>query len=267
MFSLEPQRTDYDVNFHAFGFPVRVHPLFWLVGLMLGASGLWNDQGKVIPNAAVHLLSWISVMFVSILIHELGHALIMRRYGQSSRIVLYMLGGLAIPENSFTSFAGPTARRTHNDNILISVAGPAAGFLLAALTALLIVGLGGRFHLQLANFPFFYQFILPLDVNYSLQVVIGDLLFMNIFWGLLNLLPIFPLDGGQVARELFEKADPWHGIVRSLWLSIFVAGGVAIGSWVYFDSRLMPLMFISLAATNYMMLQQLTGGGPGGSRW
>ena len=52
-----------------------------------------------------------------------------------------------------------------------------------------------------------------------------------------------------------------------LWLSIFTAVGVAIACWVYLHSRLMPLMFISLAASNYMTLQQITGGGPGGGRW
>ena len=59
----------------------------------------------------MHLLSWISVMFVSILVHELGHSLVMRYFGQSSHIVLYMLGGLAIPDSSFTSFSRP-ARQT-----------------------------------------------------------------------------------------------------------------------------------------------------------
>ena len=46
MFSMEPQRTDYDVNFHCLGFPVRVHPLFWLVGLILGANGVWMLRAK-----------------------------------------------------------------------------------------------------------------------------------------------------------------------------------------------------------------------------
>ena len=63
MLSLEPQRTDYDVNFHCLGFPVRVHPFFWLAGVILGASGVWDAEGNVAPDAAVQLLSWVTVVF------------------------------------------------------------------------------------------------------------------------------------------------------------------------------------------------------------
>ena len=150
---------------------------------------------------------------------------------------------------------------------MISLAGPAAGFLLAGLTVLFVYLLGGRMLINFGNFPFFYWPSLPPETSHPLQLIIFYLLFMNIFWGMVNLLPVYPLDGGQVARQFFEHADPWNGIVRSLWLSIFVSGAIAIGSWVYLDSRFMPLMFISLAATNYMTLQQMTGGGPGGRPW
>ena len=49
-------------------------------------------------------------------------------------------------------------------------------------------------------------------------------MFFNIFWGVLNLFPIWPLDGGRVARELFIKYDPWRGVARSLVLSMVAAG-------------------------------------------
>jgi Zn-dependent protease len=265
MFSMEPQRTDYDLNFRILGFPVRVHPLFWLVGLMIGASAAWPG-GRARPDAGMILVSWVVVVFVSILVHELGHSLMMRRFGQSSHIVLYMLGGLAIPDGSFTSFSKPV-QRTHTSQILISLAGPGAGFLLAAITVGFIFALGGEFWIETRGFPFFgYAF--PDGTSFALRTVIGDLLWVNIFWGFVNLLPVFPLDGGQVARALFERADAWNGLVRALWLSIYTAGAVAIASFVYLDSRLMPLMFLSLAASNYMTLQQITGGGgPGGGRW
>lgn len=205
-------------------------------------------------------------MFISILWHELGHALIMRYFQQHSHIVLYMLGGMTIPETSYGLFSGPS-RMTRLKHVLISLSGPGAGFLLAAITVLLIYLIGGEFHIRPENFPWFFQAITPAGTSMSLQFVLGDLLLMNIFWGLLNLLPIFPLDGGQVSRQLFEQTDPGNGFVRSLWLSILTAAGIAIASWVYLGSRLMPLMFISLAASNYMTLQQITGGRPGGGRW
>lgn len=262
---MEPQPTDYDLNFQCFGFPVRVHPLFWLVALFLGADGVWTAQGDVLPYASTRLLSWTSIMFLSILAHELGHALAMRYFRQSSRIVLYVLGGLTIPDSSYGSFSRPL-RLTRLNEILISLAGPGTGFLMASLTVLFIYTIGGEFRITLRNFPF-YQPQLPPETSLSLRIVLSHLLFMNIFWGLLNLLPIFPLDGGQVSRQLFLQADPWHGLIRSLWFSIATAVGIAIASWVYLESHFMPLIFISLAASNYMTLQQMTGGRPGGGRW
>ncbi len=266
MFSLEPQRTDYDVNFSCCGFSVRVHPMFWLAALILGASGVYDVEGHAVPDAGVRLLTWIVVMFVSILVHELGHAVVMRYFGQASHIVLYMLGGLAIPDSSVYSYGRP-ARQTPANHIVISLAGPGAGFLLAALTVGLIFAIGGEFRFDLVDFPFFFHFQVPPGTSQPLRYLISDLLFMNILWGLVNLLPVYPLDGGQVSRQLFEQADAWHGFVRSLWLSIVTSVIIAIGSWAYLHLRLMPLMFISLAATNYMMLQQITGGGFGGRRW
>jgi Zn-dependent protease len=267
MLSMEPQPNDYDVHFHCCGFPVRVHPFFWLAGLLLGSSRVWDAQGNVSENAALGLLSWMSIMFFSILVHELGHALVMRYYGQSPHIVLYMLGGLAISHGPSSQLWGRAERLTSNRHILISLAGPGAGFLLALLTLLCVVALGGEVHFAPQAFPFFWYEVLPDGTSLALQEVIGDLLFLNIFWGMVNLLPVFPLDGGQVARELFQQADPWHGFARALWLSIFTAAGVGIASWVYLHSRFMPLMFLSLAASNYFTLQQITRGGPGGGRW
>lgn len=266
MFLTEPQRTDYDLNFHCFGFPVRVHPLFWLAGLILGAGGAWDDQGNIMPDAGTNLLSWVGVLFVSILVHELGHALMMRRFGHSAHIVLYLLGGLAVPDSATSFSYSQPARRTPTSNILISLAGPGAGFLLAGLTVALIYALGGEFRILPNHFPFF-TFIESEQMSGPLETVIWHLLYINIFWGLVNLLPVFPLDGGQVARALYERADPWNGFARSLWLSIITGVVVAIASWVYIDSRFMPLMFGSLAISNYLTLQQISGGGFGGRPW
>ena len=88
----EPPQTQFDLNFHVLGFPVRVHLFFWLAALILGGQGFRDDGG-------MQLLIWIGALFSSILIHELGHSLMMRRFGISSHIVLHMMGGLAIPDS------------------------------------------------------------------------------------------------------------------------------------------------------------------------
>lgn len=269
MILAEPQRTAYDLNFQLLGFPVRIHPLFWIVGLVLGLGGGGEPNGFA-------LLTWMMVLTVSILIHELGHAIMFRRFGQSAHIVLYAMGGLAIPgddsshspwTNYSSSYSSSTfSRRSHSpmERILISFAGPAAGFLFAAFVIVGVFASGGRVMPKLG------RFYLPtwevtlggvMEDNHNLWLLVMYLLYVNVWWGLVNLLPIFPLDGGQIAQQLFVVNDPWGGMVRCLWLSVFVAGGVAVIGLLAFQSTFMAIMFASLAASNYFTLQQLTGGG------
>ena len=65
MLFAEPPPSQGDLRFRFFGFPARIHPFFWLVTVLLGARG---------DVSAVDLLVWVVVVFVSILVHELGHA-------------------------------------------------------------------------------------------------------------------------------------------------------------------------------------------------
>jgi len=131
MLLLEPPPTRFDLRFTVARVPVRVHPLFWLVAALLGFSA----------GDPVFVLIWVGVVFVSILVHEFGHAIAMRHYGESPRVVLHALGGLTIAEP--TPWGGRWANVSPGgrQQILISAAGPGAGFLLAGLV--LIVGMAG----------------------------------------------------------------------------------------------------------------------------
>src|SRR6266436_412360 len=102
MLTAEPPQTPWDLNFEILKFPVRIHPYFWLVGLLLGL-GATGEEDK-----GIQLLIWFVALFTSILIHELGHALMIRRFGRDAHIVLHAIGGLAIegrPQGS--SFGSP----------------------------------------------------------------------------------------------------------------------------------------------------------------
>src|SRR5688500_11126949 len=83
----QPPPTRYDLRFSIAWIPFSILPLFWLIALLLGSTG----DILLVPI-------WFLVIFVSILVHELGHALAFRRYGQRSQIVLHFAGGLTIPE-------------------------------------------------------------------------------------------------------------------------------------------------------------------------
>ena len=242
----EPERTPYDLNFRLFGFPIRIHPLFWLGAALLGANTL---------NDGLHyMVIWIGIVFVSILVHELGHAIAYRRFGSPAHIVLLVFGGLAVP---YTAVYGRWRR------IVVSLAGPCAGFVLcAAVYALKEFVLAGQ--------------ALPDPVWF----LVGNLIFVNLVWGIFNLFPVFPLDGGQVSRELCEGR--WRG--RGLRICLQISVGVAIAVVVYsglcaIDAKsggklfggvipwwlrgtwLTAILFGMLAVQNYQYLQQIGGGG------
>jgi Zn-dependent protease len=251
----EPAPSQADVHFRLFGIPVRVHPYFWLVSLVLGAGGI---GGKSDP---VDTLVWVVVIFVSILVHELGHAFMQRVYGGNPWITLYSLGGLASCND---------CDRSPRRQIIISLAGPVAGFLLAAaiLLTMRLTGhvVGITLSSKLSDFesiemarvipeqmgPFVVYF--ERAQSYLLNLVIWDALWVNIMWGLVNLLPVYPLDGGQIARELFTLRYPREGIIQSLQLSAGVAVLVAIYG-VLRGSLLVGVMFGMLAYESFQALQ------------
>jgi Zn-dependent protease len=246
MFLGEPPPTQADLHFRLFGFPVRVHPFFWVVTLLLGLGGDVADP--------VNTLIWVAVVFVSILVHELGHTFLQRYYGGEPRITLYSFGGLASCDD---------CDRSPRAQILISLAGPIAGFLLAGVVVAVLAASGHLKGFELSLFPVDWM---PFDLEYYAQhdklsprdTLIGDLLQVNILWGLMNLLPIYPLDGGRIARELFTLNNARGGIIQSLQLSIGVAVLVGIYALVNRDWYLC-LLFGLLAYGNFQTLQNYRG--------
>jgi stage IV sporulation protein FB len=245
----EPSRTAYDLHFAIAGVPVRVHPFFWLITLLMGASG--NPE-------PVDVLIWVAAVFVSIVVHEFGHALAYRFFGWTCHIVLYSFGGLAIGDS--------IGRRGTRPQIAISAAGPLAGF---AFAAVLVTGLrlSGRTVSLHFGLPLGIQTALPFFKPAELHTFLDDLLYVNIFWGLVNLLPIYPLDGGRISREILSFFNPRDGLRQSILVSIFAAAGMAFFAWERLDSQYTALFFGYLAYTSYTMLQAFSGGGPGRPGW
>jgi stage IV sporulation protein FB len=90
----------------------------------------------------------------------------------------------------------------------------------------------------------------------ALALLIALLLQVNVLWGLLNLLPIYPLDGGQVSRELMMVAfNPRTGIIRSLWLSIICAAATGLILGLRPPSLFNLILFGFLAYSSYRALQ------------
>jgi Zn-dependent protease len=166
-------------------------------------------------------------VFVSILIHEMGHVLVGNVFRSYGHIVLYSFGGLAIGSNRLSN---------RWQRVAVSFAGPFAQFLL--LGVVFLVG-----------------FLVPRDVRSGLlSSVLLYLFIINLFWPVFNLLPIWPLDGGMIARELFEWASPRDGVRRSLIVSAGIAGVLAVLTLMEYLGR--PLV-------NHPLMLLVTGGGGG----
>jgi Zn-dependent protease len=158
------------------GIPIKIEPSFLILSVFLASSrGL----------KPLLLLEWLVVVFISVLLHELGHALVARRFGLSPQITLYSMGGLT-SWSEVKEIAPPK-------HLAISLAGPGAGFLLGGI-------------LFVAAPP-----LLRAVPSELLTVAYYDLLWVNIGWGVFNLFPILPLDGGHVLltleRWLTKKQD------------------------------------------------------------
>jgi Zn-dependent protease len=256
VFLAEPGHTAYDLKFSFLGFPVRVHPAFFILPVLF-------SQGFISPqvNAGVAIIIMIAVFFIGVLIHEIGHTLAFRYYGIPSHVVLYWMGGLAIPGGG-SSMPWKSARTRSlqpNEQIVVSAAGPIAGLLLAGVFVLLLIAMGcpvrlgwianvipvPRFSVAgtfLADYPALVKF-------FEASILIN--IFLNVF----NLLPVFPLDGGQIARQLFVKADPWGGVRKSVILSMAVAVFIALISLNSGD-RFLAFFFGFMAWNNYQLLSQ-----------
>jgi stage IV sporulation protein FB len=243
LFNSEP--TPWDVRFRIFGFPVRVHPLCWLGLIVLGQSTL--------ERGFQYLLIWVACGFGSILWHELGHAFMMRRFGSPASIVIHLFGGYARPEYTPTKAL---------QRFVIAAAGPAAGLLVALAIGLL-------------------RYVVDFEtLNPYLAFTLGILFFINLVWSILNLLPIWSMDGGRMLRESLVLRGHRFADMRTHQVSIalaalLVAVGLlfasssrsvkleliqAVPHWIlyFIPSPLMCIFLGMMAFQNYQMLQYVS---------
>jgi Zn-dependent protease len=197
--------------------PVHVGASFFFVTALLGMSG-----GDVLSS-----LVWVAVVFVSVLLHEFGHASMGLAFGLEPRIDLHGMGGT-------TSWA--TDRKlSAAHRIAISLAGPGAGF---AAAAVVYWGIGR------AAFP-------PTPWGGALY---SSLLQVNFFWGVVNLLPMLPLDGGNVMAQVLNAITRGRGERAARIVSLVVAA-LALLLSIRIQSWWGALLTMSFVATNWRGLK------------
>lgn len=212
------------MRFRLFGFPVQVEPSFWIIALLFGLNTRGGSMSSMLAGMAI----WVGVLVLSLLVHELGHALAARAYGEAPHIVLHALGGRTVWE--------PRAEPTRGQRIVVTAAGPLAGYLLAgaAFIALVVSGQG----------------LMAEDIGLSGRIL-GQLTILNVFWSTFNLLPVMPFDGGHILAAILGK-----GRER---LSLIVSGVVgALGAVAFLFADLMfgAIILGWAAATNWMNLRR-----------
>ena len=187
------------------GIPIGIQPLWLLIVALitwsLGAAYYPNEVDGIAPALSYALgLASALLLFLSILLHELGHALVARRHGvEIEEIDLWLLGGVA----RMSSY--PDSAR---DELRYAIAGPAVTAAIVALFGVVAL-------------------LLPSSTSPEARAVVDYQLFVNAAILVFNLLPAFPLDGGRIARALLWWR--WGDIERATAAAASLGRGLGYG--------------------------------------
>ncbi len=163
-----------------FGFEINVHWswffIFFLVTASFATSVLEDSYPELTETQRWVVAGFIALLFFcSILLHEISHSVVARRYGiPVPSITLFVFGGVSTlgkePDNARQEF-------------WIAIVGPLTSILIAIV-------------LGIAYFPLH-------ELDHGAAAISSNLAFINLAIGIFNLVPGFPLDGGRVLRSLF----------------------------------------------------------------
>ncbi len=190
-------------------------------------------------------LLFIISAFAILLAHEMGHALVGRFLGGGHpSVYLAWLGGDCTNEN---------ARLTRMQGVVMTAAGP-----LASLAVGLLAYLGLCFYIgsleqgTLLSFSFALG-MMPAEAVMNYPVLVMFLFFylieVSCWWTLLNILPIFPLDGGQIMQGLMKSRRQMHAISLAVAVVLVLAFG-SLGLW------LLTIFMVLLAILNYKLYHE-----------
>jgi len=207
------------IHFSLFRIPIQIQPFFWVTMALIG--GAINAST---PDALLKLGLFIIAGFLSILIHELGHALTIKAFKLRPAITLEAFGGYA---------SYPSGILTRPQSFLVTAAGPVIQLVLAGAAFVLL------------DTP-------VIKGNENTRYFFDILFFISAFWAILNLLPVLPLDGGQLLNAVLGPAR----IRITLWVTIITAIVTALLMIKLTKSFLFPIFMGFFAYQAYQLLKQ-----------
>jgi Zn-dependent protease len=206
------------------GIPLRIQPSWFIILVLLSLA--FQQQAASLPEASnAPALSWLLglstalLLFVSLLLHELGHSLAAQREGiKVSSITLHLIGGVARMERECSTAMG---------SFRVAAAGPAVSFLLAGL---LLASQHSADH------------VTPLLGNLVAQLGV-----LNLALALFNLLPGLPLDGGLILKALVWQftGSQRRGIqVATATGRLLSLTAIMLGVWWFLNSGGFPALWL-----------------------
>ncbi len=170
--------------------PLSIHPLFWLISFFIG--WMWT-------STLTGALICVAVILFSVIFHEFGHALTSMLFGQKARIELAAFGG-------FTYREGRKLKLW--EEFLVVLNGPAAGFLL-----------------------FLIAYVIYQNVaieSQSIAFLVKFTFVANLFWTVINLVPVLPLDGGHLLSIILEAIFGFKGVKMAIITGLVIAVAISI---------------------------------------
>ena len=191
-----------------FGVELRIHLTFLLLLIFV-----WMTESAALgPTGAWRGLALVGIIFGSVLLHELGHALVATHAGVPARsIILLPIGGVTLLDESREPARVGSAVAWKRD-IYIALAGPMVNLLVAFIAGSVVLSVAPE--IGLWSRPFVH-------INNLLRSFVWSNLYLAGF----NLLPAYPMDGGRILRALFSRR---MDAVRATRRAVTIGQGFAI---------------------------------------
>jgi Zn-dependent protease/CBS domain-containing protein len=160
--------------FTVFGIPVELHISFLLLMLFIYLVAILN----IFPGINLLTAVLITLIFVTVVIHELSHSYMAKRYGiKIERIVLLPIGGLSEMEE---------IPKDPDQELRIALVGPVSNLIIALACYIVLMIYGNSLSTDISGFLYYFFIV-------------------NLILGLFNLLPAFPMDGGRILRAFLAE--------------------------------------------------------------